>query len=882
MANDRDFRIENGLRVEGDSLLQGSLTASGLAYPTTDGASNQVLATDGAGNLSLITPSSDNLSEGATNLFYTDARATSNFNTNLAAADTDDVAEGTNNLYYTEARVQSLLADYTGHIIPSEDVTYDLGSTTYRWRDVYVGPGSLYINNKQVLTDDSDTITFKTDTDQDLRITTSGVGSIELYPSGSGSLQILGTLQMQTGERITDSAGTNVEFGDAIHMNSNRITNLGTPTAAADATTKAYVDSAITGATLNTLSNVSDNGIQDGQVLEYDTTTSQYIPVTPYGSSDFSTDFASKSTTNLSEGTNLYYTAARDTANFNTNLAASDTDDLAEGTNLYYTDSRSRAALSVTGDLTYNSLTGVFGFALADHDTDDLAEGSTNLYFTDTRAQDAITGGTGVTNTSGTIAIGQDVGTTSDVTFGTVTTAGDIDVGGNLTIDGNLTVSGTTTTIEATNLAITDNMIYLNDGSTSTNPDLGIAGNYNDGTYAHAGFFRDASDGYWKVYDGYTPEPGTEINTGHASFSLADFAANDITANTINGTLIGDITGDVTGNADTATTATKLATARTIGLSGDVSGSASFDGSANVTITATIADDSHNHTIANVDGLQTALDGKLGSGSYTAADVLSKLLTVDGAGSGLDADNLDGQAGSYYLDWTNTTNKPDPTITLAGDASGSLTMTDLAGGTLTVTVADNSHNHTASNISDFAEAVQDQIGSFVSGSGSVSVAYNDSTGVTTITGTDTNTTYSAGSGISLSSTTFSVAAGNGLTQEASGLAMSGSYTGTFTASGDVCAYSDARLKSEVETLSGALATVQALRGTSYVKDGKASIGVIAQEVEAVLPEVVHTADDEMGTKGVAYGNMVAVLIEAIKEQQEQIEELKAQVAELKG
>lgn len=57
--------------------------------------------------------------------------------------------------------------------------------------------------------------------------------------------------------------------------------------------------------------------------------------------------------------------------------------------------------------------------------------------------------------------------------------------------------------------------------------------------------------------------------------------------------------------------ASKLTTARTITLSGDVSGSTTFDGSGNVTITTTVADDSHNHVISNVDGLQTALNGKL-------------------------------------------------------------------------------------------------------------------------------------------------------------------------------------------------------------------------------------------------------------------------------
>src|SRR5690606_26731054 len=69
----------------------------------------------------------------------------------------------------------------------------------------------------------------------------------------------------------------------------------------------------------------------------------------------------------------------------------------------------------------------------------------------------------------------------------------------------------------------------------------------------------------------------------------------------------GKLPASITGNA---TTATKLQTARNISLSGDVTGSASFDGSSNITINATVVDDSHNHIISNVDGLQAALDGK--------------------------------------------------------------------------------------------------------------------------------------------------------------------------------------------------------------------------------------------------------------------------------
>lgn len=101
-------------------------------------------------------------------------------------------------------------------------------------------------------------------------------------------------------------------------------------------------------------------------------------------------------------------------------------------------------------------------------------------------------------------------------------------IDGNLVVTGNLTVTGNLFSVEATNLSVEDNMIYLNANNTVTNPDLGIAGNYNDGTYQHAGIFRDASDGLWKFYDSYTPEPDASpyIDTDHASFNIATVKAN--------------------------------------------------------------------------------------------------------------------------------------------------------------------------------------------------------------------------------------------------------------------------------------------------------------------------------------------------------------------
>jgi microcystin-dependent protein len=97
--------------------------------------------------------------------------------------------------------------------------------------------------------------------------------------------------------------------------------------------------------------------------------------------------------------------------------------------------------------------------------------------------------------------------------------------------------------------------------------------------------------------------------------------ANAIVARDASGNFsAGTITAALSGNASTAS---KLATARTITLGGDLSGSVSFDGSANATLTAAVADDSHNHTIANIDNLQTALDGKQAAGSYAPASGIS-------------------------------------------------------------------------------------------------------------------------------------------------------------------------------------------------------------------------------------------------------------------
>ena len=173
----------------------------------------------------------------------------------------------------------------------------------------------------------------------------------------------------------------------------------------------------------------------------------------------------------------------------------------------------------------------------------------------------------------GQISDNTTVGDATDVT---------ISFSGGVTVAGDLTVNGTTTTVNSNTVNIGDAIITLNSDETGT-PSQNAGIEVERGTSANKTLIWDETNDKWTV--------GTD------TFVAATFEGN----------LTGNVTGDVSGNAGTADA---LSTSRTISLSGDVSGSVSFDGSGNVDIVSTVADDSHNHVISNVDGLQTALDAK--------------------------------------------------------------------------------------------------------------------------------------------------------------------------------------------------------------------------------------------------------------------------------
>ena len=120
----------------------------------------------------------------------------------------------------------------TGSIIPSANISYDLGDATHQFRHVFVGPGSLYVNGKQVLTDNSGTITISTSSAQNLQMATSGGGTIQLTTNaGGGVIAVQGPLQIAAGNNITSSDGNAIQFSNQIatdnitsHTTNNNLT----------------------------------------------------------------------------------------------------------------------------------------------------------------------------------------------------------------------------------------------------------------------------------------------------------------------------------------------------------------------------------------------------------------------------------------------------------------------------------------------------------------------------------------------------------------------------------------------------------------------------------------------------------------------------------
>jgi hypothetical protein len=455
-----------------------------------------------------------------------------------------------------------------------------------------------------------------------------------------------------------------------------------------------------------------------------------------------------------------------------------------------------------------------------------------------------------------------------------------LDVSGNVQIDGNLTVGGTVTTVNTTTLAVDDNLIYLNDGSTVSNPDLGFAGNYNDGTYKHAGFFRDATDGKWKFFHNYTLEPDASpyIDITHASFALSDIQANR---------LWGNVTGDLTGNADTATnvsysgltgtvptwnqntTGTAAGLSAILGVSsgGTGTGTPSLVAGTNITITGSFPNQTINGAALGVSSV-SATSPIASSGGLTPTISIAQATT----------------SVSGYLtatDW-NTFN----TKYAVGDALGtpsSGTLTNCTFPTLNQNTTGNAATASSSNAAN-SNWVSANIASSISGStSSVEVKNNGGTGDSNVAALAFHCTGTYATLMHLRADGY---LGWGGWSAGVWKAYINMTNGDFTAAGNVTAYSDPRLKENIKPITNALNKVQQLNGVHFTwkhgiphnegKEGKEDVGILADEVKAVFPELVSQSIELEGEsyKTVAYDKLVPLLIEAIKELKAEVDELK--------
>ena len=299
----------------------------------------------------------------------------------------------------------------------------------------------------------------------------------------------------------------------------------------------------------------------------------------------------------------------------------------------------------------------------------------------------------------------------------------DVSVGGSLSVSGNLTVSGTVTTLNTETIALADNIIVVNSNYSGSAPTENGGIEVNRGTLANSTLFWNESTDVWQFYNGSstysimgTVTAGSGLTGGGAgpavTISHADTSSvADVAIDNSNGNVLQDVSltfdtfGHVTGasfvtynldnryytetESDTlypkkdgtgatgtwgvnisgnSATTTKWATARTITLAGDATGSITIDGTANATLTVAVVDDSHNHVIGNIDNFTEEVQ-----------DIVGTMFAPTNTEYGIDI---------YYDDATGkiNSNVNDFAITLTGDVTGSGTVTNLGDVSISTTL----------------------------------------------------------------------------------------------------------------------------------------------------------------------------------------------------
>jgi len=672
---------------------------------------------------------------------YTKTQVDSAITTAIATKDnSDEITEGSTNLYFTTARARGAISAGTGISITDGAISTTVTQYTDSAARTAIsvtdsgGDGSLTYNNT------TGVITYVGPSASDVRAHFSAGTGIALT---NGSIAVDSTIATKTyADNAATTAVANVidtapealntlnelaaALGDDANFATTVTTSIGTKldSSAVSAFGLTLVDDANAAAARTTL----------GLGTAATTSASAYATAAQGATADAA------------------FPAADFNSTFDTRLGTKSTTNLTEGTNLYFTNARARGAVSASGDLSYNSTTGAFSFtqdkafssltgtpttltgygitnaytktevdsaittAIATKDnSDEITEGSTNLYFTTARARSAISAGTGISITNGAIST-----TITQYTDALARAAVSVtDSGG----DGSLAYNSITGVITYTGPSATDVRAHFSAGTgiTITNGAVAVDSTIATKTYAD----NAATTAVAAVIDAapatldtlnelaaalgddanfsstITTSIGTKLNssavsafgltlvddadaaTARATLGLGTAATTAATAyataaqgtkadaalpaasvSVFGGTLIDDV--DAAAARTTlglGTAATTAATAYATAAQGTLATNALPAASVSA-FGLTLVDDASASAARTTLGLGTAATtaatdyataaqgtlatNALPAASYTAADVLTKIKTVDGAGSGLDADLLDGQSSAYF------------------------------------------------------------------------------------------------------------------------------------------------------------------------------------------------------------------------------------------